>query len=112
MSTAFYYVSSVNGDKFMQDVFPLKSYGGDPIELVPVIASYDSEGHVKPLYVRINNERYKVESYWIKSNSLNNVNYHCKLSLGGHTYIIVLTHHIRECVWTIPQYAATNPHSV
>lgn len=32
----------------MRYIFPIESYAGDPIQLVPVIASYDTEGHVKP----------------------------------------------------------------
>jgi len=88
----------------MSYVFPLESYGGDPVEVIPVIASYDGEGHIKPLYVRIRNDRYKVESCWVKSDSLNNVDYHCKLSLDAHIYVIVITYHIRECVWTMPVY--------
>jgi len=85
-------------------VFPLESYGGDPIELIPVIASYDGEGHIKPLYARINDEKYQVASCWLRSNSLNNLDYHCKLIKDNQTYMIVMTYHIRECVWTIPKY--------
>ena len=44
----------------MSYVFPIESYGGDPVELVPVIASYDTQGRVKPLYVRIDGDKYKV----------------------------------------------------
>ena len=31
----------------MSYIFPIESYAGDPIQLVPVIASYDTEGQVK-----------------------------------------------------------------
>lgn len=88
----------------MSYVFPLESYGGDPIEIIPVIASYDGEGHIRPLYARINDEKYKVESSWVRSDSLNNIDYHCKLSRDNLTYVIIITYHIRECVWTIPKY--------
>ena len=29
------------------------SYDYAPVEIIPVIASFDSEGHIRPLYVRI-----------------------------------------------------------
>jgi len=88
----------------MSYIFPLESYGGDPIEIIPVIASYDGEGHIKPLYARINDNRYRVESCWVKSNSMNNIDYHCKLSFASQTYVIVITYHIRECVWTVLKF--------
>lgn len=88
----------------MSYIFPIESYAGDPIELVPVIASYDSEGHIKPLYVRIKDERYKVINYWIKTSCGNNIDFNCTLSLNDRTYKLMLTYHIRETAWSIPMY--------
>lgn len=88
----------------MSYIFPIDSYAGDPIELVPVIASYDTEGHIKPLYVRINDDRYKVENYWIKYSCGNNIDYNCTLSRDGRIYKLILTYHIRETAWSIPKY--------
>lgn len=89
----------------MSYVFPIDSYGGDPIELVPVIAAYDTKGHIKPLYVRIKNEKYRVENYWIKSvNFSNNIDYNVTLSKDNRTYKLILTYHIRETAWSIPKY--------
>lgn len=89
----------------MSYVFPIESYGGDSIELVPVIASYDTEGHVKPLYVRIKGERYKVENYWIKASSCsNNIDFNVTLSKDDKKYKLILTYHLRETAWTIPKY--------
>ena len=88
----------------MSYIFPIESYGGDPIELVPVIASYDTEGHVKPLYVRIRNDKYKVEKYWVKSAFGNNLDFNVTLSKDNMTYKLILTYHIRETAWSIPKY--------
>lgn len=88
----------------MSYIFPIESYAGDPIELVPVIASYDTEGHVKPLYVRINNDRYKVENYFVKYSFGNNIDFNCTLSLENRTYKLILTYHIRETAWSVPKY--------
>lgn len=86
--------------------FPLESYGGDPVELVPVIASYDGEGHIRPLYVRINDDKYQVISSWLKSSFANCMDFHCTLSRDNRKYSVVMTYHIRETVWTIPKYLA------
>ena len=91
----------------MSYLFPLESYAGDPVELVPVIASYDAEGRVKPLYVRINSERYKVESCWVKTCLGNNIEYNCTLTRDNRMYKLILTYHIRETTWTIPKYAVS-----
>jgi len=88
----------------MSYIFPIESYGGDPIELVPVIASYDTEGRIKPLYVRIKDERYKVISYWVKSSFSNNIDFNVTLSKDDRIYKLILTYHIRETTWSIPKY--------
>jgi len=88
----------------MSYIFPIESYGGDPIELVPVIASYDTEGRVKPLYVRINDDKYKVENYWTRYSAGNNIDYNVTISKDNMTYKLVLTYHIRETAWSIPKY--------
>lgn len=88
----------------MSYIFPLESYAVDPVELVPVIASYNTEGRVKPLYVMINDERYKVENYWEKSTIYNNIDFNVSLSKDDRIYKLILTYHIRETAWTIPKY--------
>ena len=89
----------------MSYVFPIDTYGGDPVELVPVIAAYDAEGRIKPLYVRINDEKYKVENYWVKSaNFANSIDFNVTLSKNDMTYKLILTYHLRETAWTIPKY--------
>ena len=94
----------------MSYIFPIESYGGDPIELVPVIAAYDTEGRVKPLYVRFKDEKYKVEHYWVKStNFANNIDFNVTLSKDNMTYKLILTYHLRETAWSIPKYIVNRP---
>ena len=89
----------------MSYIIPIESYNSEPIEIVPVIAAYDTEGRVKPLYVRIKDDKYKVENYWVKSNNVaNNIDYNVTLSKGNMTYKLILTYHIRETTWSIPKY--------
>ena len=94
----------------MSYIFHIESYGCDPIELVPVIAAYDTEGRVKPLYVRIKDEKYKVENYWVKStNFANNIDFNVTLSKDNMTYKLILRYHLRETAWSIPKYSVNGP---
>lgn len=43
-------------------VISFNSYDYERVKCVPVIASFDSDGHIMPLYVRINGQPFKVES--------------------------------------------------
>ena len=88
----------------MSYILPTESYGSDPIVSVPVIASYDAEGHVKPLFIRINNEKYKVENYWVRASSGNNMDYNVTLSRNNITYRLKLTYHLRETIWSVSGY--------
>lgn len=48
------------------------------IDIVSVIASFDADGHVKPLYVRINEESLKVKSSWLKPSFQGLMEFQCK----------------------------------
>ena len=63
----------------MNQILSLNSHDYLPMHIVPVIASFNDDGQVKPLYVGINGERYKVESYWIRRSFSNQIEFHCKL---------------------------------
>lgn len=78
------------------------SFDYDPQEIVPVIASFDTDGHVRPLYVRILGKPYKIVSQW-RGNKFTGVNeYNCKLAVNGYYRQITLKYYVREKVWTIP----------
>ena len=70
---------------------------------VPVIASFDSEGHIAPLYVRINQESYKIASFWIRSAFANTIEFNCKIIDGQFLKLLVLTYYKAEDVWAIPE---------
>jgi len=81
------------------------------MQIVPVIASFNDEGQIKPLYVGINGEQYKVESYWVRRSFSNQIEFQCKLIkenmlkifehnvskplqwIGRHSFEIYLVHH-------------------
>lgn len=70
--------------------------------IVPVIASFDAEGHVKPLYVRINESSLKVYSSWLKPSFQGVLEFQCNVIDNNCLKPLLLTYHKRENVWTIP----------
>lgn len=77
-----------------------------PITVVPVIASFDTDGHIKPLYVRIDGLALKVHSSWLKPSFSNTDEFSCKVVDGNCLKPLPLTFHRAEGVWTIPAILA------
>lgn len=84
------------------------SYDCIPSNLVSVIASFDTDGHIKPLYVRINEEALKVHSSWLKPSFAGLLEFNCRIVDQGYLKPLVLTYHKNEGVWTIPKQSCTN----
>ncbi len=76
----------------------------EPVYTVPVIASFDAEGHIKPLYVRVGEERYKVSSYWVKNRFSHAVEFNCQLQKDDRLIPTLLKYYQQESVWTIPKH--------
>lgn len=91
----------------MPSITSYSSFDIEPNMVVPVIASFDSEGHVKPLYVRIGDLSLKVESSWLKPSFMNCMEFHCRVIDGGCLKPLILTYHQRESTWVIPRLAET-----
>lgn len=68
--------------------------------IVPVIASFDSNGKINPLYVRIHGASYKIDSSTIGSNFVNTIDFHCKVIDGDSLKPLMLTFHRREGMWS------------
>lgn len=79
------------------------SFDYAPVDIVPVIASFDAQGHIAPLYVRINGIALKIESFWISSTFHNIVDFKCKVSDNGYLKPLALSFHQQEGMWTIPK---------
>lgn len=79
------------------------SFDYAPVEIVPVIASFDSQGHIAPLYVRINGLSLKVNSFWVSSTYHNIIEFKCKVIDHGYLKPLALTYHLAEGMWTIPK---------
>lgn len=78
------------------------SFDYKPIAVIPVIASFDTKGHIKPLYVRIGEKSYKIESFWIRHQFVNTTEFHCQILVDGYKKPLLLTYYQSEGVWGIP----------
>lgn len=81
-----------------------KKYTVDMNTVVPVIASFDTEGHIVPLYVRINRKAYKLKVIYsqpINSNgdSYNIYKYHCSYKDHNFYHELYLTYNKRLNFW-------------
>ena len=79
------------------------SYDHIQCNIVSVIASFDTEGHIKPLYVRIGEEALKICSSWMRPSLPVMFEFHCQVIDGDYIKPLLLTYHQRENVWTIPE---------
>lgn len=79
------------------------SYDFSNVILVQVIASFDTEGHIAPLYVRIDGISLKVHSFWLKP-AFSNPVFQCQVIDNDVLKPLVLTYHPVESVWTIPKH--------
>lgn len=68
--------------------------------VVPVIASFDTEGHIVPLYVRINRKAYKLKIIYCQPiNSKGIYKYHCSYNDHNFYHEIYLTYNKRLNFW-------------
>ena len=80
-----------------------QSFDWKPCTIVPVIASFDTHGHIKPLYVRINGASYHVESFWEKRTFSNISEFMCHLLINDCLQAVALTYYHDSQTWTIPK---------
>lgn len=73
-----------------------------PYTAVPVIASFDTAGHIAPLYVRLNGESHRILSYWIRNSGfLNTLEFSCKIEDDGFEKPLLLLYYFDEATWVI-----------
>ena len=87
----------------MSQIVSNNSHDYLPMQIVTVIASFNDDGQIKPLYVGIDGERYKVASYWVRRSFSNQVEFHCKLMVEDILKPMIITYYLQECIWTIPK---------
>jgi hypothetical protein len=87
----------------MSQIISHNSLDYRPITILQVIASFSDNGHIRPLYVRIHGETYKVDSYWVRTQFRNQMEFNCKLIVNDFLRPLVITYHLNECIWTTPK---------
>lgn len=88
----------------MSTTISYTSYDYDPTTIVPVIASFTTDGHISPLYVRIHGDSLKVDTFWVRSRFKNKIEFHCKVIDQDCLKPIILTYYLNEGVWGIPKH--------
>lgn len=66
---------------------------------VPVICSFDSEGHMRPTHVRINGEAFKIHSSCEKPSFAHAVVFQCQVEDNGILKPLTLEYRYREHLW-------------
>lgn len=89
---------------------PKKKYAVDMSTVVPVIASFDTEGHIVPLYVRINRKAYKLQVVYCQpiepeNGNYNIYKYHCTFEDHNFSRELYLTYNKRLNFWTWQEIA-------
>ena len=69
---------------------------------VPVIAGFDKDGTVMPIYVKIEGKKYKVEEYQSKMKFAGITEYRCSVSYKDIRMPLELSYYSNESIWTIP----------
>lgn len=85
----------------MSDLPIYDSNGYRLTELVPVIATFDTEGHLRPIYVRIHGTQFKVDSSYVKHKSLSCTIFSCKVIDGDRIRILILNYYHAKQVWGV-----------
>lgn len=76
------------------------SFDKSSMTVVPVIASFDTKGKIKPLYVRIQEKSLRIVSCWSRQEFLV-IKYHCKVELDEYVNDIILIYHPEHSFWTV-----------
>lgn len=99
----------------MSGICSFHSHDYMPVHIVPVIASFDTDGHIVPIYVRLWGKSYKIQSHWENSRFVGQLEFHCKITENNIEKPLILTFFKEENVWAIPQTGTkvcfAHPHS-
>lgn len=72
------------------------------LQIVSVIASFDTLGNMKPLYVRIREESFKIVSCRLKPTVISITTFQCQILDNDVLKPLELTYHYQERMWSIP----------
>lgn len=76
------------------------------LTITPVIASFDSDGHMKPLYVRIDGSSFKIQSSFVKSCYSDILEFSCQIIDREYVKSLSLTYFPHDRVWAMQKNPA------
>ncbi len=79
------------------------NYDGMGVKKISVIASFDKNGFVYPLYVRLGEDSCKVHSFKLKSETNSLKIFSCNVIFENEVKPLTLTFHRNDNIWTIPE---------
>ena len=72
------------------------------LKIVPVIVSFDSDRHIRPLYIRIDGESLRVYKATVVETFHHQITYQCEVEDNGFVKPVRLTYFANEALWAIP----------
>ena len=87
----------------MSGIISRTNFDCSPMSIVPVIASFASDGHITPLYVRINGTSYKIDKHRMSAKFINTMEFECQIIDGEYIKPLKLTFFHAEGKWTMPK---------
>lgn len=73
------------------------------LQVVPVISSFDCDGNIFPLYVRIDGQSLKIYNAYRVESSLRMIHFNCEVMNYDRVKRIKLSYHIADMVWSTPR---------
>lgn len=87
----------------MSKIITYHAFDYKKVTMVPVIASFDTDGNILPLYVRIHGNSLKIQSSRVHRVLSNIIEFHCKVIDYNCLKPLVLSYYQAENVWVIPR---------
>ena len=73
------------------------------LQVVPVISSFDCDGNIFPLYVRIDGQSLKVYNARRVDSTIQIIHFNCEVMNYDRVKSIKLSYHIGDLVWSTPR---------
>ena len=73
------------------------------LQVVPVISSFDCDGNIFPLYVRIDGQSLKIYNAHRVDSTIRIINFNCEVMDYDRVKSIKLSYHIGDLVWSMPR---------
>ena len=90
------------GGDFTGGFVSYTSFDYDTTSIVPVIASFDAGGHIRPLYVRLGRSSYRIAECFVSSRYSGVTEFRCRIADGESLKPLQLSYYSREAMWTVP----------